>query len=151
MKRIKKSMSTRLNWSWLLVLTLGFHAATASAADYFVSPDGDDGAAGKSISAAWRSLSKANAALQPGDTVYLRGGKYVNDPIRPARSGNAAAPIRYVAYEGEIPVLTSGKVRGLDVAIELSGRSHIHIDGIEVDGVKRNPNARVNHFVQIDN
>ncbi len=126
----------------LLVSTLGW------AASYYVAPHGDDSNAGTSPTAPWRSIAKANATVAPGDTVHLLGGRYVDDPIRPAKSGTAEAPIRYVAFEGQ-PVLTSDKVRGLKVAIDLSKRSHIVVEGIHVDGVKPNPQARVQHFVEI--
>ncbi|HEX6996047.1 MAG TPA: right-handed parallel beta-helix repeat-containing protein [Gammaproteobacteria bacterium] len=126
----------------LLVSTLGW------AASYYVSPNGDDSNAGTSPSSPWRSIAKANSAVAPGDTVHLLGGRYLDDPIKPAKSGTPEAPIRYVAYEGE-PVLTSDKVRGLVVAVDLSKRSHIVVEGIHVDGVKPNPDARVQHFVEI--
>jgi len=117
--------------------------------EYFVSPAGDDTNDGHSASSAWRTIAKANAAVGPGDTVYLRGGKYEDDPVRPARSGKSEAPIRYVAYPNETPVLTSGDPGGLDHAIDLTKRSHIVVDGIHVDGVGPNPASRVDHFVTI--
>src|SRR5690606_2718702 len=123
----------------------------AHAADYYISPHGDDGKAGTSPSSAWRTIAKANATLRPGDTVYLRDGKYVDDPIRPSRSGTSSAPIQYVAYQGEKPVLTSNKVNGLAPAIDLTNRAYIVIDGVRVDGVKPYPNARVKHFAELSN
>src|SRR5690606_6913208 len=135
--------------SLLITITLAFSASLAYAAEYYVSPQGSDDDAGTSASAAWRTIAKANRTVQPGDVVHLLGGRYVNDPIRPARSGTAEAPIRYRAYGDGEPVLTSDKPRGLKVAIDLKERSHIHIEGVHVDGVEGNPKARVQHFVEI--
>ena len=41
----------------------------------YVSPSGDDGAAG-TMDAPWRTLRYAVAQLRPGDTLYLQGGTY---------------------------------------------------------------------------
>lgn len=144
-------ISIRSALSFLLIGTVALGASAASAANYFVSPSGDDSNDGTSISEPWRTIAKANGVVAPGDQVFLRGGKYVNDPIRPGKSGTAASGIRYAAHADEEPVLTSSKVGGLDVAILLSDRSYITVAGIHVDGVKPNPAARVNHFVEIYN
>ena len=137
--------------SLLFFLCTCFFAVLAHSAEYFVSPDGNDGNAGTSLAAPWRTIGKANATLKPGDTVYLLGGKYRDDPIRPSRSGTSGAPIRYVAYQGEEPVLTSGSKDGLAPAIDLKDRSYIIVDGIHVDGERAWPNARVKHFAEFSN
>ena len=144
-------ISTRLAATCLTILLAGLAAHAAVAAEYYVAPGGNDGNAGTSPSSAWRTIAKANAAVAPGDTVYLRGGRYVDDPIKPSRSGKAGAEIRYVAYADERPVLTSGSPKGLVVAIDLTDRSYIVVDGIDVDGVKPGPRAHVNHFVNLYN
>ena len=48
----------------------------ACAATYYVAPTGSDAAAGTEA-APWQSFAHAQAAAQPGDTVYFRGGRYV--------------------------------------------------------------------------
>src|SRR5690606_22350345 len=96
-------ISTRLAATCLTILLAGLAAHAAVAAEYYVAPGGNDGNAGTSPSSAWRTIAKANAAVAPGDTIYLRGGRYVDDPIKPSRSGKAGAEIRYVAYADERP------------------------------------------------
>ena len=142
-------ISTRLATSCLWALIAAGAANLAVAAEYYVAPNGDDGNDGTSPSSPWRTIGKANGTLQPGDVVYLRGGQYIDDPIKPSRSGTSGAEIRYVAYAGEQPVLTSNKSKGLSVAIDLTDRSHVVVDGIDVDGVKPGPGAHVNHFVNL--
>src|SRR5690606_736531 len=132
-----------------LIVSLFLLPGLASAAEYFVSPSGDDGNPGTSRSAPWRSIAKANAALRAGDVVFLLDGRYINDPIKPKSSGIAAQPIRYAAEPGAQPVLTSDKAGGLEVAIDLSGRSFVQVEGVHVDGVQPNPRAHVDHFVTI--
>src|SRR5690606_2857701 len=123
----------------------------AVAAEYYVAPGGNDGNAGTSPSSAWRTFAKANAAVAPGDTVYLRGGRYADDPIKPSRSGKAGAEIRYVANADERPGLTSGSRKGLVAGIDLTERSFFVVDGIDVDGMKPGPRAHANLFVNLYN
>src|SRR5690606_35564893 len=144
-------ISTRFAASCLLCLLAGSATSLALAAEYYVAPNGNDGNAGTSPAAPWRTIGKANAAVKPGDIVYLRSGKYVNDPIRPGRSGTAGSEIRYVAYPGEQPVLTSNSTSVLKVAIDLTDRSYVVVDGIDVDGVRPGPKAHVDHFVNLYN
>ncbi|TDD03294.1 pectate lyase, partial [Nonomuraea diastatica] len=47
--------------------------ANAAAAVYYVAPNGSDSASGTQA-APWASIARAQAAAQPGDTVYFRGG-----------------------------------------------------------------------------
>lgn len=50
-------------------------AAIGDGPNYFVSPDGDDAAAG-SIDAPWKTIEYALTELEPDDTLLLRGGIY---------------------------------------------------------------------------
>ena len=69
---------------------------------YFVSPSGSSGASG-SASSPWSlatALSGGNGRVQPGDTIWLRGGTYKGD-FNTAISGTASAPIIVRQYPGE--------------------------------------------------
>lgn len=72
---------------------------------YFVAPEGDDTAPGTQEQP-WRSINKALTRLNPGDTLYLRGGIYF-EPVYCAVAGTAAAPITIRAYPGELAVIDS--------------------------------------------
>lgn len=85
-----------------LLLGVALHAA-----EYSVSPAGDDGNPGTSA-APFRTLAKACAAAMAGDTVYLGEGVY-REVLRPARSGEAARPIRFVARTGERVILSGAE------------------------------------------
>ena len=52
-----------------------------SAATYFVATNGVDGNAGTEAQP-WKSLRKASASVQPGDTVRIRAGEYFVVPTR---------------------------------------------------------------------
>ena len=70
----------------------------------YVSPDGNDANHG-SREQPFRTLAKAAAVLQPGDTCILRGGVY-REVLRPECSGTAAQPIIFQAADGESPVIS---------------------------------------------
>ncbi len=86
------------------------------------------------------SLARANQALRPGDTAVLLDGVYTGPPIAPARSGEEGKPI---TYRAAIPL--GARFREMDglpesngpAAVFVSGRSHVAVEGIRVDDVKR--------------
>jgi hypothetical protein len=101
----------------LLGVILIFCAVSvASSADVYVSPTGNDAAAGTSAAplatlAAARDKADQLKANNTPVTVYLRGGTYyLGAPVvfGPANSGTATAPIVYTAYSGEKPVISGG-------------------------------------------
>jgi hypothetical protein len=110
-----------------LVLIPGLWLALAlscEAAEFYVAPGGDDGASG-TLAAPWRTIARAQQAVQPGDTVYLRGGRYayaagesacasraaIVNGVTLDRSGSEGKPIRYRAYAGETPVFDFSAMR----------------------------------------
>lgn len=115
----------------------------AYAADYYVTPNGNDSGPG-SKPQPWKTITKANQVLQPGDTVYVAPGEY-RQRIEPARSGSNGQYITYSAYDGR-PVITAppGKV-----AIMLSNKSYIRIAGFGVDGKGAFTKSNVDSFVQM--
>ncbi|HZN35394.1 MAG TPA: hypothetical protein VFB80_16310 [Pirellulaceae bacterium] len=68
---------------------------------------GDDAAAG-SEQAPWKTLAHATRQLQPGDTLYLRGGIYY-ERAQLRNSGTEAAPITIAGYPGELAILDGGR------------------------------------------
>ena len=86
-----------------------------SQADFYVSPQGDDGAPG-TLEKPFATLDRARRAvreLQSGKpaTVLLRGGTYtVRHPVvfGTHDSGTEQAPITYAAYPGETPIISGG-------------------------------------------
>ncbi len=99
----------------------------AQAKMYYLSPDGDDEAAG-TREAPWRSLQQANERLAPGDTVVLLDGEY-EGTISPARSGEEGAPITYRAENSGRAIL-----RGKEgsPAIVMADREYVVVEGFHV-------------------
>ena len=96
---------------------------------FFVSPDGDDGANGLTPAKPWKTLKHAAAKAKAGDTIYLMPGVYEEALTHP-QSGTAEKPIRFVR-RGDGRVILDGKGT-LPVGIDLSGRSHIEVEGLVV-------------------
>jgi hypothetical protein len=144
-----RTTATMLRYAACLLLAIFFSSA-AAAANYYVSPSGNDANNGTSVASAWRTIAKANGVLRPGDTLFMRGGEYVDDPIIPATSGRSGSPITYTAYENERPVLTSRRILGLEHAILLRNISYVIVQKIAVDGRAPSPEATVAHFATLD-
>jgi hypothetical protein len=86
------------------VATLTVQAAPTNGS-FYVATNGDDSAAG-TLAAPFRTLPKAISLAGPGSTIYVRGGTHsYAATIRIERSGLAGAPIRLLAYPGELPLL----------------------------------------------
>lgn len=117
------------------------------AAEYFISPTGNNGGNG-SIDAPWATFAYAIDRLTPGDTLYVRGGTYgLNSriQIRGNRGGTEAAPIRIWAYEGESPVLDFslmsnslwGATGGRGIQVD-EGADWLHLRGLTIENARDN-------------
>jgi hypothetical protein len=124
---------------------------------YYVSPSGDDGGPG-SESQPWGSFQFAVDTAQPGDTVCFRDGTYqMEEEVYITGSGTAEAPIVFIAYPGERPLVDGGgtvnelfifnqhasylRFSGFTLqnyliwGIELSGENRfVHFDHLEIVG-----------------
>jgi hypothetical protein len=87
----------------LLLSALGL-ALSLPAREVFVSPTGDDGAAG-TREEPLQTLAKAVAGLQAGDTITLRGGVYRESIVLDGVKGTQEKPVRVRAADGESVVL----------------------------------------------
>jgi hypothetical protein len=97
-------------------------------AEYFLSPDGSDDAAG-TREQPWQSIAKANATVEPGDTVTFLPGEYTGS-IAPERSGTQDAPIVYRSSEPLAAILTPES--GVN-AIAPQGISYLSVEDFRVD------------------
>ncbi|MGI5820002.1 MAG: PKD domain-containing protein [Armatimonadota bacterium] len=116
----------------MLIISSSLLTAPAHAAEYYLSPEGDDAAAGDRDNP-WQSLAKANETLQPGDTAIFLPGEYAGQ-IAPAGSGTADAPITYRSAEPRAARLVPGEDGDV---IRLDGQERITIADFHVDGQNR--------------
>ncbi len=70
---------------WIIFLLVVFGllgAGNVSAATYYVKPDGNDNADGRSDATAWKTIAKVNSfSFQPGDDVYFKCGGTWNERL----------------------------------------------------------------------
>ncbi len=116
----------------LIAICCGLIAPSLHAADYYLSPEGDDANEG-TREAPWQSIERANEALEPGDTAIFLPGEYPG-PINPANSGTADAPITYRSAERRAARLVRGETPEI---ISVTDREHIVIADFFVDGGTR--------------
>ena len=78
---------------------------------YYVATTGDDGNPGTKA-APWKTLQKAVASVQPGDTVRIKAGEYfVGAGLNVSRAGTADKPITYQAYgDGAVRITNSSVI-----------------------------------------
>ena len=127
--RDRRCARTLLRFTAVLAATVAtafVGAAGATAAGYYVSPSGNDAAAGTSPTTAWRSVTRVNTAkLAPGDSVLFEGGKSFSGLLQPPASGSVAAPIVFASYGAGSANLISG--------ISLASRNWLTLRDIRVD------------------
>jgi parallel beta-helix repeat protein len=113
------------------LLTLLSAASTSSAATFYVAAAGSDTNPG-TLSAPFRTITRAAAAVRPGDVVEVRGGVY-NEVVRLFNSkGTAAARIIFRNYAGEQPVIDgTGTLPRTDL-VQLSTTEYTDFTGFEV-------------------
>jgi hypothetical protein len=120
--------------------------AQQAATTYYVSPTGSDSNPGTK-SAPFATVEKAADRVNPGDTVYVRGGRY-HGVITINTSGTVESPILFTAFPGEKPVidgeysLPTGEIGRCDTVdptrcfvwdalVRIRG-SHIQFTGFEI-------------------
>ncbi|WP_019026102.1 DUF7594 domain-containing protein [Colwellia piezophila] len=74
--------------------------ANVFATQWFVDPNGSDENLG-SLEAPFGSIQKAVDVVQPGDTIYLRGGNYHEEVNATNLQGTQNAPIKITNWNGE--------------------------------------------------
>jgi hypothetical protein len=103
--------------------------AQAQSGEYYVATNGNDSNPG-TMSQPWKHIGYAasNNAVQPGDTVYIRGGTY-DESIIQQISGSPGQPITYRNFPGEVPIIGDADAPG-EWRWFILDQSHLTIQGI---------------------
>lgn len=115
------------------LISLVLAAPLASAADYVVATNGDDGNPGTQ-SEPWRTLQHAADSVGPGDTVSVRAGDYAGAYIE--SSGTSSQPIVFRAFGDEAPSITEDNPETPD-GINIEGASYVTVQGFTLNGRSR--------------
>lgn len=90
------------------VVSLVLSASTLPAGEWFVDPQhGDDHAAG-TLDSPYRTLQHAVQHAQPGDTITLRGGEYLEQVTIERMTATADRPLIIRGMPGETAILEAG-------------------------------------------
>ena len=126
----------------LPALLLPFVPAGASGTLRYVSPFGSDADTG-TFDHPWRTVRRGLTSVTAGDTLYLRGGIYVENVTgMTIRKGTLDQPITVERYPGERPV-----IQGL---LWLTAPDYWTLDGIDVTWNPANTDP-TKHMVKITN
>jgi len=98
---------------------------------YIDGSTGNNKSNGLSLSSAWKTIAKANSALKPGDTVFIRAGTY-HETIAPQLSGTDTDPITFQKYGSDNVVISR-----VNNGVHLVNKKHIVIEGLTIADVKR--------------
>ena len=115
----------------IFLILVGSLAPAADAAVYYLSPDGDDDAAGTETDP-WQTIGFGRQQLAPGDTLHLLPGEYVESNTITGLNGTEAAPI---TIEGEPGVLVTAT--GRDAFLFWTNCQWVILDGLEITGGSR--------------
>jgi parallel beta-helix repeat protein len=134
-------------------------------ARYYVSLTGSDNqsCSGGAITTPFASIQKAVECVQPGDAVFLRGGRYFM-PTTPEfaayiyleTSGTQTAPITFMSHPGEWAILDFSKLKGgVDTErIYFAGADWIVFRNLEIykspqQGIYLEDGANNNYFINL--
>ena len=104
-----------------------FTCASTRAAEYYVSPTGDQDGPGTK-GAPWGNLQDSTDRLKPGDTLFVKPGVY-REKIYINVSG---APDKPITIQGEPGAIISGRMLDDENLIYIEDKSHIRIIGLEL-------------------
>jgi hypothetical protein len=124
----------------LTVLLLVSSTPPLAAMDYFVRPNGDDGARGDSTNAAWRTIERANQAqFKPGDRVLFEAGASFrgNVMLSAEDAGTSNAPVVIGSFGQGRATILAGRQTG--ITVENAGG--VAIENLIVEGAGRTDNT----------
>jgi parallel beta-helix repeat protein len=115
-------------WAWVAALIV--IAAAAQAAEYHVSPAGDDQNAG-TPEKPFKSIEQGVALLKPGDTLLIHAGRYAPFTVR-GLQGTAAKPITIKAAAGEKAIIDRYPAGGMHTIHLLGTCRYLVFENLEV-------------------
>ncbi|TWU30467.1 Pectate lyase L precursor [Bythopirellula polymerisocia] len=121
--------------------------AFAGAAEFFIAPGGSNGNPG-SLGNPWGTFDYAIDNINPGDTLFVRGGTYnLNSriQIRSDEGGTLASPINIWSYPGESPILDFdsmsnglwGQSSGRGIQLD-DGADYVSLKGLTIQNARDN-------------
>jgi len=110
-RRLRLSRFAPVMWAvlWPALAAFPVPSPVTPSLDRFVDPvHGVDADSRGARDTPWRTLRYALSRLQPGNTLFLRGGIYFESPLVVTHSGTEAQPVVIRGYPGETAIIDSG-------------------------------------------
>jgi len=96
---------------------------------FFVSPQGDDSHAGASVATAWKTIGRAMARLEAGQTLYLLPGAYAEAIV--VKGLRATGGPTIIRAHGKGAVFLDGQGRNA-VGVEISEAENVLVQGLRI-------------------
>jgi len=100
---------------------------------FYVSPDGDNSAAG-SKEKPFKTLGHAAAMVRPGDTVHVMTGVYPESDLLKGLRGTAEKPITFTAAADQAPILDSSLTLAKDAKAWKKVEDQVFAAEVDFDG-----------------
>ncbi len=115
-----------------LLLAISF---SSFAADYYVSPGGNDANPGSELSP-WATLQYSTDQLLPGDILHVMDGTF-NEKISINVSGSAGMPITITGF-GYTPIINGSGIASQTAVIDITDKNYVTIEFLAVEGNEMN-------------
>jgi hypothetical protein len=112
----------------VLLLRTAPSGAVSEPAYFYVSPSGSNWNDGSAPNRPFKTIQRAIDLAQPGDTIRLAAGVYLQD-VTSKRSGTASAPIR-IEGPADAVIKGGGKARIFEIR-----HDHLTLEGFTLDGL----------------
>jgi len=132
----------------LILFVFSIHLCFANT--YYVSTSGNNSNTG-TINSPWLTINFSQNQLIPGDTLYVRGGTYV-ESVFIGVSGTNSNPINILAYQKENPIIdgqTTLPNQDWSALLILYG-SYLNVSGFEVKNSNVNGNVQGGVGISLD-
>ncbi|WP_342567579.1 right-handed parallel beta-helix repeat-containing protein [Psychrobacillus sp. FSL K6-4046] len=135
---IKVTIITFLSIIFFVQINSVALAENSSEKNYYVSPKGKDANPGTKKKP-WKTIQHAAKVLEPGDTVFVRGGVY-SEFIHITKSGSKnLGNITFQSFPGEVAILEGKKLTVTSAKrafFYIDNASYIRIEGFELRNLK---------------
>lgn len=99
---------------------------------FYVSTEGDDYANPGTIDRPWGTIQKAANSVEPGDTVYIRGGTY-HEIVDLQVSGTSKSYITFTSYPGETAIIDGTGLGGYyQCLFNVNAQSYIVVKNLSI-------------------
>ena len=139
-----------LNLFSIITITtlLAFIGVPAFGATYYVSPTGNDSAAG-TLSQPWKTINRALTGRSPGDVVQLQAGATFTENVTVASGGAAGSPVTLTSDPANRATLRQSLAT--KSALYIYNKGHLTFENLIVTGVGRSLTTKMGIEAYADN